>query len=743
MTGTSRGTPRSKMGSNQNRMKDDKENNLPISRTSSTRSMKSSAQPRNRSRKRKSTLPTNKPRQYSLDNQNESSRTKTTNKSAHVKRILSSDNRRQVSAKKSNEYLKYLPPSSANHVTVTAKKRERTDHANNGKENKHSATSTSSSSSMIPPRQMSIMSEDIGHASSIHSSTQYIPAIDDSTDNVRVVVRVRPLSDREVALNHRDVVIAREQNGEETSIYINDDKKNVSFCFNAVLDNNSNQEEVFHVSGIKRLIDMSINGYTCTCFAYGQTGSGKTYTITGPENVFVLSQELKQKTFGLIPRSFVYLFSRLREYPESTFYIRVSYCEIYNEQIRDLISPNKSHPLAIRWSRKEGFYVDNLFHTYIESLDDLLAILEEGASNRVTAGHELNQHSSRSHAILSLSIENETPHPEDRSKYYMKKGKLVFVDLAGSEKVKISGSSGIHLTETNNINKSLLTLGNCISALSDPKQKDKHIPYRDSKLTKLLSQSLGGNGVALMIACISPANSCSSESISTLRYALRARCIKNNPIVRMDTKETVILSLKMEIKQLKRENDFLRKELGIPGDNATYASSVSTLPKPKKGQTSEELYDMLQKYIKENNDLRNERETIIQDSEKTRKEYDRISRENQMLINRLEKLVQTAEQSQYSTSNDDLRSYEDEPVENRRKPLGSRTPKKKSATKTTMRRTTIKNTQSSNSTASSSFTRNGNYTRRANVQRHQLENDLSSLDNQIKQMSRLNNSSRY
>lgn len=164
-----------------------------------------------------------------------------------------------------------------------------------------------------------------------------------------------------------------------------------------------------------------------------------------------------------------------------------------------MINPNSGRKLEVRGSQEEGFFVDNLFATYIETMDEILTILHEGELNRATASHLLNEHSSRSHAILTIQVENELQNSQDPKEQITKLGKLIFVDLAGSEKVKVTLSKGKQLTETNNINKSLLVLGTCISALSDPQKKSGHIPYRDSKLTKLLSESLGGTGITLMV----------------------------------------------------------------------------------------------------------------------------------------------------------------------------------------------------------------------------------------------------
>lgn len=206
------------------------------------------------------------------------------------------------------------------------------------------------------------------------------------------------------------------------------------------------------------------------------------------------------------------------------------------------MNPSNSS-LPVRWTSERGFYVENLFIVECEVLDDCFAVLEEGLRNRKTGAHRLNEHSSRSHGLMTVYIESETIDPDDQ-RVIRKTGKVCFVDLAGSEKVKESQATGDTLTETLNINKSLLTLGNCISALADMKRKKSgngniHVPYRDSKLTKLLSDSLGGNGITLMIACISPSSYNLHETLNTLRYASRAKRIQNRPVVQMDPREEV------------------------------------------------------------------------------------------------------------------------------------------------------------------------------------------------------------
>ncbi|XP_020904953.2 kinesin-like protein KIF12, partial [Exaiptasia diaphana] len=221
---------------------------------------------------------------------------------------------------------------------------------------------------------------------------------------------------------------------------------------------------------------------------------------------------------------------------QGNFTLRASYLEVYNERVKDLLNPSSTHDsLPVRWSRDRGFYVENLFYVECDTLDDLTAVLEEGLKYRQVGSHGMNDHSSRSHSLLTVYVDIETVDPSDEAGIpILRHGKISFVDLAGSERVKETKSVGEAFTESQNINKSLLTLGNCISALSDAKKRTGHIPYRDSKLTKLLADSLGGDGVTLMIACISPSSYVVSDTLNTLRYANRAKKIKNKPVVQMD-----------------------------------------------------------------------------------------------------------------------------------------------------------------------------------------------------------------
>ncbi|XP_059144272.1 uncharacterized protein LOC131931478 [Physella acuta] len=269
---------------------------------------------------------------------------------------------------------------------------------------------------------------------------------------------------------------------------------------------------------------------------------------------------------------------------------------------------------------------------------------DQGLRNRQTGSHGLNEFSSRSHSILTVTVDSETQaEPEDDNLYVTKRGKLSFVDLAGSEKVRDSTSTGgPGMVESNSINKSLLVLGNCISHLCDSKKRQGHIPYRDSKLTKLLSDSLGGNGITLMIACITPSSSNVTETLNTLRYASRAKKIKTKPTVKMDPREKLILSLKKEVRILRQENHYLRQQLDFPAKpkGQLQKENDEKFRKFMKEQTQKEtgLYDMLQEYMIENEALRAENSEMHSVKESSRREQQILYRENETLTRRVEEL---------------------------------------------------------------------------------------------------------
>ncbi|KAM9272461.1 LOW QUALITY PROTEIN: kinesin-like protein KIF12 [Morus bassanus] len=370
---------------------------------------------------------------------------------------------------------------------------------------------------------------------------------------LRVVLRVRPLTCMETRRGDRQVVHSL---GDST-VHVSAARHDATFGFSAVFDVGASQEAVFEGSGMRQLVEQAIDGFSCTVFAFGQTGSGKTYTLMGPPAQSE-TRPAARGLLGLMQRSFACLLEQSRS-RGSDLALSASYLEIYNEQVRDLLNPGPPCALPLRWSKTRGFYVENQLSVDFESLEAITDLLQQGSQRRRTSAHALNRHSSRSHALLTIHVCSRAP-----SACPSKQGMLCFVDLAGSERVKETGSSGELSVEANNINRSLLALGHCISLLAKPRGKRTHIPYRDSKLTRLLARSLGGSGVTLMVACISPSSRCLSETLSTLHYASRARRVTTRPLVNRVSREKLLQTLEEEIHALQLENLSLRQQLCLP-----------------------------------------------------------------------------------------------------------------------------------------------------------------------------------
>ncbi|EAX10287.1 chromosome 20 open reading frame 23, isoform CRA_a [Homo sapiens] len=310
------------------------------------------------------------------------------------------------------------------------------------------------------------------------------------------------------------------------------------------------QEMVFKTLGTD-VVKSAFEGYNACVFAYGQTGSGKSYTMMGNSG-----------DSGLIPRICEGLFSRINEttrWDEASFRTEVSYLEIYNERVRDLLrrKSSKTFNLRVREHPKEGPYVEDLSKHLVQNYGDVEELMDAGNINRTTAATGMNDVSSRSHAIFTIKF---TQAKFDSEMPCETVSKIHLVDLAGSERADATGATGVRLKEGGNINKSLVTLGNVISALADlsqdaantlAKKKQVFVPYRDSVLTWLLKDSLGGNSKTIMIATISPADVNYGETLSTLRYANRAKNIINKPTINEDANVKLIRELRAEIARLK------------------------------------------------------------------------------------------------------------------------------------------------------------------------------------------------
>ncbi|CAL8082496.1 unnamed protein product [Orchesella dallaii] len=492
------------------------------------------------------------------------------------------------------------------------------------------------------------MASSLGSATSLNTYESDYEADPTDNTNINVVVRVRPLNSKEVKTGD-EMITHFPGNGQIWLEPVTPKEKAKTFTYNVVFEPEAGQEDVLNHSGVKRLIDMAIDGFSCTVFCYGQTGSGKTHTLTGPPHLFEKNPDPFASEHGLVFRSFLYLFDQIQNRNDFHFVLKASFLEIYNEKVIDLLNTSRK-PLAVRWSKKSrGFFVENLFMVECEEFDDLLAVLEEGMRNRAVGRHNMNEYSSRSHTILTVHITSEQK-ASDQGVFISRHGKLNFVDLAGSEMTKKTHSEGKTLEEANNINKSLMVLGYCIASLSDIKKKTGHIPYRDSKLTKLLADSLAGNGVTLMIACISPAKSNMSETLNTLRYAARAKRIKTKPVVVMDPREALIVSLKREVGALREENLQLREfvQVGRPATSDlerwqgnTVTNGVIELPEGFDKEKLEQmeptqLIETVMKFLSENAALRQENWELIAVRDLLIRDQELVCRENERLLRKLE-----------------------------------------------------------------------------------------------------------
>lgn len=328
----------------------------------------------------------------------------------------------------------------------------------------------------------------------------------------------------------------------------------------------------------KPIADSCIQGYNGTIFAYGQTGSGKTYTIQGP---ILEDGGTDNNLRGLMQRSFEYIFQNIDEQKklikdkhdgsEINFLIKCNYLEIYNEQIVDLLEP-ASINLHVREDIKKGVYVEGLNEEVINSYKDMISLIQRGAKNRHVGSTAMNRESSRSHSVLTTIIESKSM--SSSGVWNMKTSRFHIIDLAGSERSKNTNAIGERLKEAGMINKSLSALGNVINSLVDISSgKERHIPYRDSKLTFILRDSLGGNSKTVIIANISPSIINLGETLSTLEFARRAKQIKNRAVVNEDSSGTLLI-LKNEIKRLKKEmNDQNRLYMQLVQDKQLWENS--------------------------------------------------------------------------------------------------------------------------------------------------------------------------
>ncbi|NXS46843.1 KIF1A protein, partial [Balaeniceps rex] len=370
--------------------------------------------------------------------------------------------------------------------------------------------------------------------------------------SVKVAVRVRPFNSREMSRESKCII---QMSGSTTTILNPKQPKETpkSFSFDysywshtTPADiNYASQKQVYRDIG-EEMLQHAFEGYNVCIFAYGQTGAGKSYTMMG-------KQEKDQQ--GIIPQLCEDLFSRINDTTNDnmSYSVEVSYMEIYCERVRDLLNPKNKGNLRVREHPLMGPYVEDLSKLAVTSYNDIQDLMDSGNKARTVAATNMNETSSRSHAVFNI-IFTQKRHDAETDITTEKVSKISLVDLAGSERADSTGAKGTRLKEGANINKSLTTLGKVISALAEMNKKKKKtdfIPYRDSVLTWLLRENLGGNSRTAMVAALSPADINYDETLSTLRYADRAKQIRCNAVINEDPNNKLIRELKDEVARLR------------------------------------------------------------------------------------------------------------------------------------------------------------------------------------------------
>jgi len=401
-------------------------------------------------------------------------------------------------------------------------------------------------------------------------------------DAVTVVAKFRPQNDRERRENGF-IVCEFEENGTTVTL----DPRNVPgwdhrsegseyrFTFDAVFSPAASQSDLYDATS-RSLIDDVLSGYYATIFSYGQTGAGKTYSMEGP------MEKRDETNEGIIPRAVKQIFDAAEDYPEDVqVSVKVSYVEIYQERITCLLeavpkgkAPTKTN-LDIRVDLAKGVYVEGATEVAVQSDSELLKVLQRGSDRRHTGATSMNADSSRSHACMMITVVQK-----DMSDLTARTGKLFLVDLAGSEMTSKTGAEGQRLEEAKRINKSLSALGLVIKALTS--KDSNYVPYRDSKLTRILQDSLGGSSRACLIVACSPSSYNLSETISTLRFGTRAKYIRNRPKVHVGyggtRLEEMLQKRDLQLEQMREELAVLQAERGrLVADNERYCAEFGAL----------------------------------------------------------------------------------------------------------------------------------------------------------------------
>ncbi|XP_042189420.1 kinesin-like protein KIF3C isoform X1 [Callorhinchus milii] len=451
-------------------------------------------------------------------------------------------------------------------------------------------------------------------------------------ETVKVVVRCRPLNGKEDAAGYEEVADMDVKLGQ---VSIRNPKAISSelpktFTFDAVYDVNSKQSDLYDET-VRPLIDSVLQGFNGTIFAYGQTGTGKTYTMQG-----VWTDPEKR---GIIPNSFEHIFTHISRSKDQQYLVRASYLEIYQEEIRDLLHKDQSKKLEMKEKPETGVYIKDLSSFVTKNVKEIEHVMNVGNQTRSVASTNMNEYSSRSHAIFVITVECSELGLDGEN--HIRVGKLNLVDLAGSERQSKTGVQGERLKEATKINLSLSALGNVISALVDG--KSTHIPYRDSKLTRLLQDSLGGNAKTIMVATIGPASYNYDESLTTLRYANRAKNIRNKPRINEDPKDALLREFQEEIARLKAQLERRGMLSKKRRRSQRRKFSGEEITDGEGEETEDNIEKDMENYLKEQKETLEKEKAAIQD------DHNLVAEEKQKLLEEKEKMMEDLKNEQQAT----------------------------------------------------------------------------------------------
>ncbi|XP_060678039.1 kinesin-like protein KIF3C isoform X2 [Hemiscyllium ocellatum] len=452
------------------------------------------------------------------------------------------------------------------------------------------------------------------------------------SESVKVVVRCRPMNGKEEAAGCERIV---EMDVNLGQVSIRNPKGSPtelakSFRFDAVYESSCRQSELYDET-VRPLVDSVLQGFNGTVFAYGQTGTGKTYTMQG-----VWAEPEKR---GIIPNSFEHIFTHISRSQDQQYLVRASYLEIYQEEIRDLLNKDENKKLELKEKPETGVYIKDLSSFVTKNVKEIEHVMNVGNQTRSVASTNMNEYSSRSHAIFVVTVECSELGLDGEN--HIRVGKLNLVDLAGSERQSKTGVQGERLKEATKINLSLSALGNVISALVDG--KSTHIPYRDSKLTRLLEDSLGGNAKTIMVATIGPASCNYEESLITLRYANRTKNIKNKPRINEDPKDALLREFQEEIARLKAQLE----RRGMLSKKRRKSQRKIILEGEEITEEGEEIEDNIEKDME--NYLKEQKETLEKEKVAIQDDHNLVAEEKQKLLEEKEKMMEDLKKEQEAT----------------------------------------------------------------------------------------------